>query len=355
MDIVNKKQLSSFASKTKRFESRKKKASTAPGPGEYSSYGFTDELGKRLFYQQQRELAKMQKKKHSNNIAKMRDDLLVVPSIPNKDRAFGYAVTKDGRFKINKPKGKPIPLDNGDSVGPGQYNIPSTFEQKAIKGVEWKRSVSMNASKVPRGKEIAKLGPGYYNPVSDFKPLYKYKQSSAFASDTPRKFFVKEKNRSLASRRTKMPEEESEDESEYVDEATPGPGYYYDPHSTSSFKVQHKEHKFQIFGSASERFPEEKDTRSEIVGPGQYFKDGKDRNLVKKTFNKNRNIPFIATTKRFDKGIIEENSIPGPGHYETDDTVAIIINLSLLIHLKERLLSQLTNLSALHQIDSKAR
>ena len=56
-DSMTKKQMSSFASKSKRF--KKPKSEVVPGPGNYEAYGFTDELGKKMFYQEQREIAKM--------------------------------------------------------------------------------------------------------------------------------------------------------------------------------------------------------------------------------------------------------------------------------------------------------
>jgi Sperm-tail PG-rich repeat len=104
----------------------------------------------------------------------------------------------------------------------------------------WGRSISANDPRISKMKK-SNLGPGCYNPVNDFKPLYKYKQSAAFASDAPRAFFAKEKKRSLASRRTKVDEGSDEEDSEYIDDATPGPGYYHQENQ-STFKKQYKDH-----------------------------------------------------------------------------------------------------------------
>ena len=124
-----------------------------------------------------------------------------------------------------------------------------------------------------------------------------------------------------------MPEEDSDDDdSEYIEDATPGPGYYYDPHGTTSFKKQYKEHRFQIFGSASTRFTkQEQQDAANAVGPGEYFKEGEDRTFVKKTYNKKKRlVPFEATSKRFEKGILVPNKNPGPGQYEDEHTVRSI-------------------------------
>lgn len=209
--------------------------------------------------------------------------------------------------------------DDGTTIGPGQYNIPSDFDLKNRKGVMWGRSASANNN--PRRRRLKKtnLGPGYYNPISDFKPLYKYKQSAAFASDTPRAFFKKEKRRSLASRRTKIDDDSDEDDSEYLEDATPGPGYYYNPEAQSTFKKQYKDHQFQIFGTASKRFKESTQPTTKSIGPGHYHKK---TNMIKQSFNKRgMKAPFEISSKRFEKGIIQYNPNPGPGHYENEVTV----------------------------------
>lgn len=155
--------------------------------------------------------------------------------------------------------------------------------------------------------------------MSDFKPLYTYKKTSSFASDAPREGLIKEKKRSLASRRTKVDDDEEEDDSEYIEDATPGPGYYYNPQTASTFKTQHKEHQFQIFGSASTRFSDPVQPVTKSIGPGHYHKND---TLVKRTFNKKAaTVAFDVQEPRFTKGIIQVNPNPGPGHYENEQTV----------------------------------
>jgi hypothetical protein len=213
------------------------------------------------------------------------------------------------------------------SAGPGQYNLPTTINPHKMKGVQWRNTGKRTGSRIPSNS--ASVGPWSYNPNKDFKPLYKYKQSAAFASETPRKFLERE-NISLASKKTKWSLADDEDDDEYIEDATPGPGYYYAPDSMSSFKKVSKDHQYQLFNVGSERFP----TRTEgyqNIGPGKYHKEG---TFVAKTYNKVLEIggkkvqkdKFGKPTGQYEKPIARTEAkvkevVPGPGHYDFKNTI----------------------------------
>jgi len=229
---------------------------------------------------------------------------------------------KIGELKLNT-KADGYDGTKVSSVGPGQYNIPTSIDPSKMRGVQWKNSSVKASTRNPSGSSSS-VGPWSYNPNKDFKPLYKYKQSAAFASETPRKFFERE-NISIASRKTKWSLNDDEDESEYIEDATPGPGYYYAPEAMTSFKKQSKEHQYQIFTTGSERFPQQTQGYQNL-GPGKYYRD---KGMVPKTFNRvlehggrrTQKSGASAAVEAKRDAIKQENIIPGPGYYENKNTV----------------------------------
>ena len=66
-----------------------------------------------------------------------------------------------------------------DMVGPGQYNIA---QQQRPKGYSWKED---KTAKLPAFQVNSNVGPGSYD-LRDGIPLYNYKPSVAFVSNTLR-------------------------------------------------------------------------------------------------------------------------------------------------------------------------
>lgn len=214
-----------------------------------------------------------------------------------------------------------------NSAGPGQYNIPTTINPGVMKGVQWRYTGKRTGTRIPSNGPA--VGPWSYNPNKDFKPLYKYKQSAAFASETPRKFLERE-NISLASKKTKWSLADDDDDDEYIDDATPGPGYYYAPDSMSSFKKGSKDHQYQLFNVGSERFPMKREGYQNL-GPGKYHKEA---TFVPKTYNKVFELggkkiakdKYGKTLGHLEKPPVRTETkikevVPGPGHYESKNTI----------------------------------
>ena len=120
-----------------------------------------------------------------------------------------------------------------------------------------------------------------------------------------------------------------DDEDEFIDQATPGPGYYYREETTSTFSKAAKmppTGKYQMFNTGAERFPAQKEVYTNL-GPGKYYRDP---GLGSKTFNK-----VLETGGKFKSGQEAMNkekakvdsdrgqSVPGPGYYEIRQTVVM--------------------------------
>jgi hypothetical protein len=89
-----------------------------------------------------------------------------------------------------------------------------------------------------------------------------------------------------------------EDDEDYA----PGPGSYYNPHQSTTFKVKQVPERLQFFGSTVERFQDptivnDKNKIPPNVGPGTY--------AVNSSFNANKmrmsgsNVPFATSNQRF--------------------------------------------------------
>lgn len=126
----------------------------------------------------------------------------------------------------------------------------------------------------------------------------------------------------MASKRTRLTmtfDDDEDEEDEYIKDAVPGPGYYYNPDAISSFKKSTKPREFQIFGSGSERFQAQQGSVKGEIGPGKYHKT---TGFKAKTFNRNlRRAPFTSGCRRFNQTNKLKKDQPGPGTYENEQTL----------------------------------
>lgn len=112
-----------------------------------------------------------------------------------------------------------------------------------------------------------------------------------------------------------------DEEEEYMKDAVPGPGYYYNPDAVTAFKKnQNKQREFQLFGSGSERFPEQTSQKGKSeIGPGTYKKT---QSMVPKSYNRNlKRAPFTSGDRRFKGHTKLAKEHPGPGTYENEQTI----------------------------------
>jgi len=105
------------------------------------------------------------------------------PSIPSHESVFGYEEANKGMLIRQSNPDKMFKGEKGDTIGPGQYNIPGSFEKKKSKGLSWQRSKSKRDLYNMKNKTNVDFStPRDYN----IFPIYKFKNSSVFASQVPR-------------------------------------------------------------------------------------------------------------------------------------------------------------------------
>lgn len=306
---VEKPKLSNvFKSTSKRFEDKQAKEEL-PGPGSYyKERGFAKQyqnpnagVGSSRYQMIERAIKNTK--------------FLSIPSIPSNVHSYGYSETENHDLLLNK---NPL-LEVQQFVGPGYYEVKDSFVAPGQKGVNWGKSAAKRFSQTTTGVKVPtsnNVGPGSYEINSKGTPLYKLKPSAGFASQSRRGFEERTKENSKAKRSSASAVEsrlsgaigfDEEEEDEYIEDATPGPGYYYNPSVTSSIKVQYKPAKLQFFGSGTERF-KELSQNANYLGPGEYSMPGA---LARK--KPNPNAPFQSSNIRFDKE--KSGPQPGPGAY----------------------------------------
>lgn len=236
------------------------------------------------------------------------------PSIPSHNNVFGYEEATHGMLIKQSNPDIVFTGEKGDTIGPGHYQIGSSFEAKnKIKGMNWKKCQSKRELNMELTNST--VGPGQYNidKINIFSG-YKFRNSSIFSSKVPRMMNSKgslkslhNKRASLSAPKTKTAIEQAEETSD--EEGAPGPGYY-NSQSQSDFNQEPYTGKMQYFGSTVERFPAKK---MQNLGPGNYNVET-DFSVAKKRAeinNKNRAIGFDERFKE-----MKMSEVPGPGAYK---------------------------------------
>lgn len=261
------KNSSAFASQKERFT---QKVTEIPGPGTY---------------------VQEDKWKKLNSVARSEACLTItkipntrsIPSIPSNIHSLGYEENDQGELIINKNTLTHHTGRKEDSVGPGQYSQNLARESK---GTTWHKSKSqrnLHRSKTATGPAV---GPGAYTKFKvKVEPMYKFKESSAFACKTSR--------------------------TTTVSNISPGPGSYETV--KSSLKQKKLPNSLQNFGSGSSRFLFK--LNEDSVGPGHYYTQSSN------PVNINPKAPFSSSNSRFN---YKNNTNPAPGTYSSEDLVDLI-------------------------------
>ncbi|KRX01964.1 hypothetical protein PPERSA_07609 [Pseudocohnilembus persalinus] len=305
---------SQFKSQSKRFQHGKDKN---PGPGQYEAL--------EQFKRQQKLYPKSFHNTEQSIMRKLEEKYTKTPSIPSKIHQNGY-IQKDDQLQLIKGNQQNYTGIKQDVVGPGEYQAFDQFKQN--KGTErWAKNAEERFKYNHR--QTQSVGPGAYDLQSSITPLYQLKQGASFASKTMRiseqrkgmiaNQFLKQKsmaNTSIASSRTRDQTEfdDSDSEYEYIDDTTPGPGYYHNESVLSSIKPQTKKQKFQFFGTGSLRFKEQGKQYTQ-AGPGAYHGSEISSFQRAKQEQKYRKPPFHSSNTRFEIRRIQEKK-PGPASYD---------------------------------------
>jgi hypothetical protein len=236
--INNSKPSYTFCSDSKRFQNQGIKKDV-PGPGYYTydinvisskvaknNKAYQDPLTSELIVtgsqsQQNLKPADLVMPKNSRKAVK-------VPSIPAGSNKFGYNI--DDREAGLIPNVYPEKTHDGtkrDCVGPGEYSVKGYFDQCKDggsgkgKAIPWKRAVSQRLRPAPPSN----AGPGAYDPNFNYAPLYKWKASSSFSSQSSRSGALvkmstaaklKERNMRFTNLSTEV-DDDFEDDFEYLE------------------------------------------------------------------------------------------------------------------------------------------
>jgi len=266
INVQGLKPTSNFASKVERFNNKKKDNQNL-GPGRYVP---EDNWVKN---------AKKTSKAHSQQFQWERPPN--APSIPSHESVFGYEETKSGILKKQKNPEKVITGIKEDRVGPGQYELPNSIAGSKKGTIQWKKTKTKRF-KTKKPKENNAVGPGHYQvEKTDIFPIYKYMQSSVFASKVERatSMQIKRRKRGIpvvghsrpitAYHHLTKPKIEHFEEDLSSDDDNGGPGYYINHENLSSFNKNIAPKRKQFFGSTVARFDSEGKKKSK-VGPGSY-------------------------------------------------------------------------------------
>lgn len=310
-----------FKSKTKRFENNG--STENPGPGTYNQEGNS---GKKPNYPQ------------ASSKLKIVQDMLkqgktMIPSIPSNTHSYGYTENDEHDLVLNQD-----PLAQAQQyVGPGYYEVKENPQGAKYKGPSWHKSGVKKLESFAKNTATSNtVGPGTYEAPEPSVPAFKTKPNAGFVSTSTRSFdaYVKQKLNAAKLGKTPLSSQtevggrrlsaaetdyESEDD-EYLKEATPGPGYYYNESMLSSFSTKNSDFSStgSRFGGAgkpkphgfgrTQRFKDQHPTTKEI-GPGDY--DVKGMNAIK--IDPRAKVPFQSSNTRFERALVPLQ--PGPGTY----------------------------------------
>ena len=315
-----------FNTKSKRFKVSNE--DKTPGPGQYFPKIKRKDKASKL---REEELFSKQK----IQIRKI-NEFQRIPTIPSKIQEYGFEILDNGSLvqKQNPDMYKTFSGEKGDTVGPGSYEIekPNNWHKT---GTEWsklkvqrdfykKNKTGKNSSTCLTSTNYSDNGntntkTSFYSPNSTTNNFnenikinepeegeitdIKMKKNRSFDKNifkcrilNCQKFNGKKINR-------------KETFETVIQGYYPGPGYYYDPFKTSSFRFKPTPEFKQFFGSKLERFYKFKGFDNHL-GPGEYFE--KAMNKTSTGF-----APFSSTANRFYSSFFSrgKNEIPGPGEY----------------------------------------
>lgn len=312
----------SFDSKLKRIPDHKK-LTKSPDPGCY----YKDDLREKCYHLTEAGLFQKQKMDHNEHMKGLRDGHNYpknLPSIPGRNEQFGY--TYMDMNPTNAVKNfNPNILDGSksNSVGPGHYDPVPCDMTKHVPATKMSCTGGLGKRKrnpIPEVGTGNYIGPGSYDPHY-MVPNYKFKPSPNFMHSGPKSTQDEEQKKFTV----KKINPNADLTVDYLIEATPGPGAYYNEEKQSHFGRQKKKQKFQLFNSSSPRFD---DLQLEnFVGPGTY--NISKKNYIKKTFNQ-RNVAFNSeAAKDTDTDLQPTHNFPGPGEYVYPYSIGEIANKKL--------------------------
>lgn len=344
--VNNQQEKLGFMTKIKRFKDNS--LEDIPGPGAYiKSRPNSDKTNK---------FTKLKKKDIKKPLYENLNPSKV-ESIPAKKHTYGFELDLNGSLIRNNDPESSIKFkgEKNDSVGPGNYNT--------VKPEEWyKKGTSVwSKSKIKKFHFTKSNFKNYFttNNIINSKTsstFYKSKEKSFMItgpennSDAEIDIFISNKNKRsnsfdtndnnntkklevdmkvLKAKTKKMREvlfmnhtNKLFDRSYLLKsrgiDINPGPGYYFDEDSYAGFKGKQLSEEKQVFGSNCQRFPKI-ETKTDL-GPAYYHQESNCiEQLKRKEIKEKLLIPQMAKIKKYKPVKVEEQEIPGPGYYNTEN------------------------------------
>jgi len=225
-------------------------------------------------------------------------------TIPSKEN-YGYERTKDGMEKMIEDPEKDIKFsgEKNDTVGPGQYDINTTWSTNVIKWKNQDEKNSKSLSKEKDKKSFETNNKREYKQNNDKKVLLRYYLNKRY--DTARA--LKEKKEGSPT--------------DFIFNASPGPGYYAQE-IDNDWKVKRNSNGvIQSFDSTSPRFQEKPKTKNDL-GPGFYYNFSHPKEIIKPKYkigkllgSSNKELEKISALNILMSKKDNSNKI-GPGSYD---------------------------------------
>lgn len=309
------------------------------GPGMY----YKDPVEQKLKKIKQAELAKKLVKKRKLEQKKQNSRLTSAnrnraPTIPDKNRSFGYQLTAKGTFKPLKNPLKEftqvksmLALErklNSSKVSSSNSRSTNTSNRKKCQSAwaksKLKRTLSLAHEQFQQDdykKAILKEKTKHYlnNYVKQMEAKKKHtSHTRAFKKDNKKPSYP------LPSGIVRASDQKYMENLQAIVDQEPGPGAYYDEQKYSSFNKSFKRLKYhEDFSLKVDRFTAPEDEKSTCQpGPGAYnqtqvkdvgFNQFENRKGVKVPFGTNE--PRLKELRKNEFGEIDEDYIsPGPGH-----------------------------------------
>ena len=328
-----------FNIKSKRFRIVNT-TNSQPGPGEYFQNSKLEQFEKTKTKKLKENEAFISKKL---SIIKS-SEFQKIPTIPSKDKKFGFDILKNGTLiqKQNPDMYRTFTGEKGDTVGPGSYEIekPNNWHKT---GTSWSKfRVVRDCNKILNKNDFSSsMATTNY---SDFKKTNNnnlqsgvlVSNSSDFTDRTNLNINCKKNNnkekknsKNIKTNKknvfnlmietckinNKKKSQQPKTFENIIKKVTPGPGYYYNQKAFTSFYVKYVPEYKQYFGSKLARFLNNKNNATNSLGPGDYFKE--EKNKIDNNNNSNKVAPFSSSIERFS---YSEQKLDGPGPGEYDNS-----------------------------------
>ena len=247
IDLYKKRERVAFNTKGERFKyySDKKNMDLLPGPGSYDISTSFSSLNNS-------DIKKKKKLKFGEVLTT--GSIFRKSTIPSWEN-FGYEDTKEGLEKMIEDPEKDIKYtgEKNDTIGPGQYNINSTWNANVIR---WRNPDEIKYKSRTLSRENNNKNSFETNIKKDYK---KNNDKSVLL-----KYYLNKRYNTVRA----LKEKKDNSPTDFIFDVTPGPGYYTQEFDNWKMKTNSKS-SLQSFDTTAPRFQESKITKNDL-GPGFY-------------------------------------------------------------------------------------